>query len=568
MKSRFSLLSLVLLLSTSGCDIGGGNSSGETGDYNRDGDDTDGNHDTGLQGGTPEAPLFSVASGDIEALTEVLIDCPTSEATARFTTDGSTPDAASQSVSGGVVVVYEDMELAAVCVLEGITSSVTRAEYTARPLYPDFEISLDSGHRWDYTYTWDHWVGYSSSGDTSFDTTKDFSIILGKSEEMGDLTAYEVIVVGNYNIDWKYLATDGYRLLGSEDGENFKILFDAMLGYWAGESFFLDFNGSDDEENLLSASFTGDTATISDGWYFSDDDSAYYPGLGTIHDPDAWSSHSSKTETYKAGTGPTGYTYSSGTSTSWESTSDTYTVELNSFTTGVDYSSFSPDLTLAPSEMERVQMDGPSLQVHVDSSRAFTRYVVFAHFSDNGYNPSITVMDENFETIISGWDESDTNVEIYKTEALDGSVHIKIKEASGQEDGEVRVTALPIYNPDDDTTLEAYIPETEATTTLGSWEIESLDVETYAYLTPPRTVNTYTNYYFFAIPLSDSFDTAIGLVDGPASSTSYWYRKINQNGEGEGEAFHDLLPVENCSFDVFDADYDTPGDVVFGMGEY
>ncbi|MBN2339963.1 MAG: chitobiase/beta-hexosaminidase C-terminal domain-containing protein [Deltaproteobacteria bacterium] len=572
MKQNVNRRGVFFIIIVLGAFASGCGENGDVGPRESNEIDSDGNP---IPTGAVAAPELSVPSGEVPVLTEIGITCATSGSTAYYTTDGTTPTSASIAANSQAATVYETLQLSAICVGSQGSSSVVTAGYTGTPLHPEFVFELASGHRWDYHYTWSHWVGYSMSGDSSFSVDKDFSLILGEPIEVNGITAYEVHVIGDHNVKWAYLAADGYRLLGSEDGQHFTVLFDAMFGYWAGDSFFIDFNGAGDTaDNYLSATFLGDTATISDGWYFSDDDSAYYPGIGTISDPDAWSSHSNKEETYKVGVGPSGYTFSSGSSDAYEASSDTYTVTLTSFATGTDYTMFHTDLTIAPADVAIGSLNEGTCRILVEPAGDYIHYLVYVEFLDNALDPVISIVDIDFNTVVQDWNDRSEAKEFYKTDSLNGGLYLTVSDFNGQAMGDFRVSVVPIGDPDDDDSLEpyTYIPSSVAncSSLFPLYDVKtisgSLEVDTYDCMYP--SLNTSSQYYFFAIPTTEELDMAIALVDTPAAETSYWYRIVNENAAGRAEAFRYTPSVTPLVVDIFDTNWTPAGTYLAGWGLY
>ena len=173
-------------------------------------DENDPNNTNGTNGtddpvdtwdGIVATPSVSPEGGSIAALSEVILTCATSGTTIYYTTDGSTPDESSIAYSeGSRLLLYDDTTLTVVAIRSGVASEVVTADYSVGPLHSEFAFPLSSGTRWDYHYTWRHTVFFSYSGDSSFTSEWDFSVILGDSTVIDGLTAYQVIVVGNFDV--------------------------------------------------------------------------------------------------------------------------------------------------------------------------------------------------------------------------------------------------------------------------------------------------------------------------------------------------------------------------------
>jgi alpha-tubulin suppressor-like RCC1 family protein len=87
------------------------------------------------QTGTVAAPVISPQAGTYSAPLDVAITTATSEATVRYTTDGSTPSETAGTVYAGPVHVAASMTIRAVAYRTGwTTSSVSTAQYTIAPL--------------------------------------------------------------------------------------------------------------------------------------------------------------------------------------------------------------------------------------------------------------------------------------------------------------------------------------------------------------------------------------------------------------------------------------------------
>lgn len=77
-----------------------------------------------------EAPTFLPVGGSYNAAQNVVVSCATAGATIYYTTDGTTPTTSSQTISsGGSISVGESMTLKAFAVKDGVSSTVSVAEY-------------------------------------------------------------------------------------------------------------------------------------------------------------------------------------------------------------------------------------------------------------------------------------------------------------------------------------------------------------------------------------------------------------------------------------------------------
>ena len=95
----------------------------------------------------PSAPTFSVAAGTYTTPKTVAISCSTSGATIFFTIDGTTPNTSSP-VYSGALTFSETTTLKAIAVKDGLTSSMTTAQYVINlpqpPAAPTFTPSAGS----------------------------------------------------------------------------------------------------------------------------------------------------------------------------------------------------------------------------------------------------------------------------------------------------------------------------------------------------------------------------------------------------------------------------------------
>ncbi len=507
------------------------------------------------------APLFNITEGEVKALTKITITCANTGASIFYTTDNSKPTVSSKLYnSSNGIQLLEDTSIKAICSVNKKVSPVSKASYVITPLYPDFVFELETGMRWDYTYTYKHTVFYSQKGDKSFTTTKDFSVILGESQKIDGIDMFKIIVIGDYSISWTFMGQDGYRLLGSKDGKSLQVLFDAMLGFWSGGTFFLNFD-------IVTATVTGDTAQVSKGWKASDDKTAYYPGVGTIHDPDAWSGYSNTSVTYKKGVGPSGYTTTKGSSTAYENKSNKTTVKLKTFTKGTDVSDYAYDDTITSTVIHSRTLQSATDKLKISDGEAYISYIVYVEFLTSDYDPQITVKTKDFETEVSNHNNSDTAIEIYKTDSQDGPFYVWVSDASGKEGGNYRIGVIPISSDPADASIDSYTSENSNPITAGNWLVDDMKEKEFICYKPTPSINSLA-YYYFVIPRDDTFDPAMSIIDAPGASTSYWYKKVNQHGPGEGEAFYTTLSKTNIAINVFDSKYDTAGSIIFGFGKY
>lgn len=536
------------------------------------GDDVNG-EDTTPAGTSGEIsdPVISPASGELVTLSSITISCATSAAAIYYTTDGSEPSESSTCYSNDTKpILYGDTTIRAIAIdhVAGKQSKVVSASYTTTPVLADFELVLEPGMRWNYKYTYSHYVGYSYFGDESFSTTYNFSIVVGEEETIDGISAYKLYAFrddgGSYSLKWTHLAIQDHKLLGSKDGNDFTVLFDSMLGLWAGECFFLDFNeSSNSEPNQMSATMVGTEATVSYGWNIEDNDSAYYPDTGTIYDPDAWSMHSDKSESYKSGFAPAGYETSDGYSDYYETSSDTYTVTLISQSSGEDYSSYSYDKTIATTDIQTFNMDSENekIKVNLDSS---AKYIVYVDFITAGYDAKISVQNGGYTYLITNRNDSTGTEEIYKTDVFcDGTMFITVSDVGGKSDGQYRIAVIPIIKAVTDSSAYGYVTTTTPTTINSYNSYSTLDGNAISF---DASMSTGTNYYFFIIPKSDTIDMA-GTTLVKDGTDWLFVNKVNMNGAGQPEVFYDSLGLSPNCITVYEMDLNA-ADYIFGMGVY
>ncbi len=130
----------------------------------------------------------------------------------------------------------------------GGSSSGSGGADTDTVAFGGFDFKLKQGDFWEFG--WDALQSRfaQGSGNSTRTGSGKFRITLGTPRLIDGVTAFAVEVSGNPTIElktllnfsprWKYLAIDGNRLLGSEDGISLKVIFDAQKGAWAGGGFF------------------------------------------------------------------------------------------------------------------------------------------------------------------------------------------------------------------------------------------------------------------------------------------------------------------------------------------
>ncbi|MDA3900918.1 MAG: chitobiase/beta-hexosaminidase C-terminal domain-containing protein [Spirochaetes bacterium] len=327
------IMLIVPLILVSGCEISTGDDEPSSETETTGSETTSGSEPSY----TADDPVFSLDSGSYPATTTLSLSS-NYESSIYYTIDGTDPDSGSALFENSIDLV-EDVTIKAIAINETAKSNIITNEYTITACYSDFTLSLRTGTTWSFHWYWYHYVNYSYT-DTPFTVENDLTITLGEPHVIDDISFYQLDCVytsGTYAgedasgiIQWSYLAylEDKKQLLASDDGSSYTIIFDAWYGFWYGKGFFSKF----DEDQPLAVSYLSEEFVMSEGWSWSDNDSVYYPGTGTIYDPDPYSGYSSNTEKYKSGIGPYYWTSSSGSSHSYSSTGDTYRMTLNSFT--------------------------------------------------------------------------------------------------------------------------------------------------------------------------------------------------------------------------------------------
>ncbi|MDJ0833418.1 MAG: kelch repeat-containing protein [Gammaproteobacteria bacterium] len=198
----------------------------------------------------------------------------------------------------------------------------------------DLEISLAAGDYWEFywfneTSTFAQGSGTSSSADFGI-----FRVTLGSSVNAGGEVAFPLTVTGDpgsYAPRWTHVAinADG-SLLGSTDGAQFALIFDATDDSWNGGGFFHDF--ASNEVSIGTRTLQGEYNSVSATRLgYSDSDGGCDTILGITLCADS-STTFSFYEFYKQGVGPVGFrqdtTYSSSGGGFFTSTTIRKTVEL------------------------------------------------------------------------------------------------------------------------------------------------------------------------------------------------------------------------------------------------
>lgn len=191
---------------------------------------------------------------------------------------------------------------------------------TVQPAIPGFALSLNAGAYWEYK--WDYYSNswaQGSSPSTSTQTGR-YRVTLGSPVLIAGTQAYPVEITGDPGNGqssgprWKYLAVKDMTLLGSVDGSQFSVIFDAQNGFWPGGGFFADL-GSTALNQAQAGTVAGvrnitqyiSGSALKTGLAGSQSTCQYYPGVGTICGDSSYSFD--QWEYYQPDIGPYGYYY-------------------------------------------------------------------------------------------------------------------------------------------------------------------------------------------------------------------------------------------------------------------
>ncbi len=456
------------------------------------------------------APSFSPDSGILVALTEITMVTGTVGAEIRYTVDGSEPGAQSPLYdSEKKPRLSMDSTWKAIAVKAGQSSTVTSATYRITPLYPDFDPALAPGLRWNFHYKYAHSVAYSYSGDTSFTTESDFSFALTELKTIDGIEFYRVATTGSpaSKVRWNWLGYADHRLYGSIDGIAKTILFDSMLGFWVGQCFF----ASAAEDGLLSASVSDDAFVVSEGSQWSDNSTIYVPGYGTVYDPDPYSGYTRTTEKYKSGVGPYSWRYSEGSVTSYEASTDTYTILLTTRESGIDIAPLLFEAEAADEKLALVELAGASGKIKLDVSSTSSDYVCYIETLSGG-DPVLGFYSwkKSLAPVVEGIDASHGSFETVYLDSPGGDCTLLVSGLPA-EGAQLRVAMLKVSLG---STSGAYT----ATVPLGSARNLEPGAAATASLAAGETALFTTSadfakgIYLFAIPLSAELDLSIALM--------------------------------------------------------
>jgi hypothetical protein len=116
------------------------------------------------------------------------------------------------------------------------------------PAFSGFNFTFTTGNFWEYRWDYDY---SNSEGGFDADTGK-FWVVLGPATTIQGINAYALQIYGkskkressstrSFGPQWRYIAINNNRIMGSSDGLTLKTIFDAQTGKWAGGGFFTSF---------------------------------------------------------------------------------------------------------------------------------------------------------------------------------------------------------------------------------------------------------------------------------------------------------------------------------------
>ncbi len=458
------------------------------------------------------SPVISPQPGAYKVFTPVVMSCTTPGVVIRYTIDGTDPTAVSpayNSTSPPLITVNSLWKASAF--KEGGFSPVVSAAYTVTPFYPGVTLKMQSGMRWNFHYVWRHWVAYSYSGDSSFTSESDLSFVLTNPVTIAGKALYQVAATGAQasRIKWLYLGCDEYRIYGSSDGTTVQILFDAQYGIWVGQSFF----GNYPKGSALSLTTSGLDYLLYKGWRFEDNSSVYYPETGTIYDPDYYSGYSQTSEKYRSGVGPYYWMSSEGSTSTYEASSDTYTISLTSLEENVDIAAYRVDGTLSEDNLPQIfTITGSSGSFVFTPSNNYADYIFWVDLPDGG-DPRMSLYSwkNNMSAWIEGQDLQNGTQEFHYVNSPGGKVTLAVF-GIPEGGGRVRVCGMKVVNGEYSGQFFASI-DASGTRTLvhGASRITNLPAG------GPLVFGSYQGGYtassfYFVIPLNPELDLRIALM--------------------------------------------------------
>jgi N-acetylneuraminic acid mutarotase len=177
-----------------------------------------------------------------------------------------------------------------------------------------FDFTLEQGTYWEYYWTYEKTSYAQGSGSSTSVDSGNFRITLGPPISIEGTLAYSVTVTGdaddpNYDFTprWEYIAVDEGQILGSENGVDLEVIFDAPKGQWNGGGFFTTFSDS----TTLSATTDHidnefiETSAVSVNRFANQTQCETVAGITICPNDDSYTV--SEKEYYKGGIGPIGY---------------------------------------------------------------------------------------------------------------------------------------------------------------------------------------------------------------------------------------------------------------------
>jgi hypothetical protein len=165
--------------------------------------------------------------------------------------------------------------------------------------YQGFNFSLEQGDFFEYG--WDYYYSSASSGGSSehLEQAGAFRISLGAPVTIDGVNFYLTSIKGingakdeddkdySFAPRWKYIAIDKNKMLGSTDGVQASVIFDAEKGYWAGGGFLKAFASdklikATGPTSLVANDYIASSVALKVGESFNQSECEDYPGIGTI----------------------------------------------------------------------------------------------------------------------------------------------------------------------------------------------------------------------------------------------------------------------------------------------
>lgn len=196
---------------------------------------------------------------------------------------------------------------------------------TATPAFEGFDLPLQTGTYWDFGWD-DASSAFQAGGGVSRSSSHErgsFRVVLGDPRVIEGVRVYALRTEKTGGDDarvttaWKYLGSEGNRLIGSLDGTSLRTVLDAQHGTQAGGGFFGDPWPTSRRltvvrANIDNAFVKGDALVLSTS--SREGGCETFSGVGTICSDR--SENTAQRDYFRAGVGPLGYygfsSYSSG----------------------------------------------------------------------------------------------------------------------------------------------------------------------------------------------------------------------------------------------------------------